>query len=361
MDMIQPVMPEVDFGTDPLPDLYERYATLRDAGHRVIPVRYIGEIAWLLLRHDEVIRIFADEKNFPAADAYDITGVPAMGKILMAMRGDEHRISRTLAGGALLPGAIRRATESLLVPIANDLIDQFGDRRTLDLVAAYTKRYPFNIISRLLGVPITDEAMINGWLGQIISLQWNPQGAMRARALMDEYLTPLLAARRRDPGDDLISQLVTAEIERRRLDEEEILAFLRLLYPAGADTTFLTMSAMMQEVLTRPHALWSGLLAQPELRPLAVEETLRKHPPASLMPRYAKQATEISGVAIPAGSTILLSSGAANHDPAVFPDPERFSLERGADGLRHLRPRSAFLHGVASGQGRTENLLVAAA
>jgi cytochrome P450 len=161
-------------------------------------------------------------------------------------------------------------------------------------------------------------------------LQWDREQALRARADLDAYLMPILDRRRRDPGEDLISQLVTAEIEGRRLDEEEILSFLRLLYPAGAETTFLTMSALMLEILS-DHALYDRLIAHPEDRAAAVEEALRKDAPATLLPRFAETAVTIGDVEIPAGSMILLGSGAANHDPDVFPDPERFSLDRGAN------------------------------
>jgi len=328
MDNLAVSMPEVDFGADPLEDLYERIAVLRDQGSRVVPVRYIGETAWLVLRYGDVTTTFADEKRLPAAAAYERTGMPAMGRILMAMRGEQHRVNRAMAGGALLPGAIRRATEKLLVPVANALVDAFGDRRELDLVAAYTQRYPFNIISRLLGVPIEDEARINGWLGRLIRLQWDRDSALQARADLDAYLIPIVEQRRRDPGEDMISQLVTAEVDGQRLGQEEILSFLRLLYPAGAETTFLTMSALILEVLS-DRALYDRLLAHPEDRAAAVEEALRKDAPATLLPRFADTAVTIADVEIPAGSMILLCTGAANHDPDIFPDPERFSLDRG--------------------------------
>ena len=328
MGNIAPVMPEVDFGADPLEDLYERIATLRERGDRVVPVRYIGETAWLLLRYADVTEIFADEKRLPAAAAYERTGMPAMGRILTAMRGEQHRVNRALAGGALLPGAIRRATETLLVPIANGIIDGFGDRRTLDLIEAYTRRYPFNVISRLIGVPTEDEAQLDRWLGHIIRYQWEPELALGARAALDAYLTPIVAARRRNPGEDLISQLVTAEIEGCRLDEEEVLSFLRLLYPAGTGTTFMTMSALILDVIS-DRAIYDRLMAHPEDRAAAVEEALRKEAPTTMLPRYTEMPVTIGGVDIPAGAMILVCSGAANHDPDIFPDPERFSLDRG--------------------------------
>src|ERR1019366_2354583 len=119
MGNVVPIMPEVDFGADPLEDLYERIAALRALGRAVVPGRYICETAWLILGPADVTQIFADEKRLPAAAAYERTGMPAMGRILTAMRGEQHRVNRALAGGALLPGAIRRATETLLVPLAN--------------------------------------------------------------------------------------------------------------------------------------------------------------------------------------------------------------------------------------------------
>jgi cytochrome P450 len=328
MGNVAAVMAEVDFGTDPLEDLYERIGLLREQGQRVVPVRYIGETAWLVLRYDDVTATFADEKRLPAADAYELTGMPSMGRTLMAMRGEQHRLNRALAGSALLPGAIRRASEALLVPTGNGLIDAFAGRRRIDLVAAYTRPYPFNIISRLLGIPIADEARILGWLDRVIRLQWDRDGALAARAELDAYLIPIVEERRTEPGDDLISKLVTAEIEGRRLDQEEILSFLRLLYPAGAETTFLTMSALMREILS-DRSLYDRLLAHPQDRAAAVEETLRKEAPATLLPRFATRPVTIGDTEIPAGSMILLGSGAANHDPDVFPDPEQFSLDRG--------------------------------
>jgi cytochrome P450 len=330
MEKVAPVMPEVDFGSDPLEDLYERIAVLRGQGHRVVPVRYIGQTAWLLLRYSDVTETFADEKRLPAADAYELTGMPSMGRILMAMRGEQHRLNRALAGSALLPGAIRRAAGTLLVSVANGLIDGFGERRRIDLVAAYTRPYPFNIISRLLGIPIVDEARILGWLDRLIRLQWDRDGALAARAELDAYLIPIVESRRVEPGDDLISQLATAEVEGRRLDQEEILSFLRLLYPAGAETTFLTMSALMREVLS-DRALYERLLVRPEDRAAAVEEALRKEAPATLLPRFAVRSVTIAGTEIPAGSMILLGSGAANHDPDVFNEPEKFSIDRGTN------------------------------
>jgi cytochrome P450 len=325
-----PVMPEVDFGADPLEDLYERLAQLRAAGHRVVPVRYIGETAWLVLRHRDVTEAFADEARLPAAAAYERTAVPAMGRILMAMRGERHRVSRALAGGGMLPGAIRRATERLLVPVAHALIDRLAGRegRPVDLVEAYTKPYPVTIISRLLGVPVADQNQIIDWLAQLIRLQWEPERALAARAALDAYLEPILEARRREPGEDMISALVTADVDGQRLGQEEILSFLRLLYPAGAETTYHTMGALLYEVLRDP-AVHGRAMASAADRTAAVEEALRLHAPATLLPRFAETAVEIAGVVIPAGGMVLLGAGAANHDPELFAEPERFSLDRG--------------------------------
>ena len=150
---IRYVLPEVDFGTDALPDLEARLAALRAAGHRAVPVRYLGGTAWLLLRHEDVGRAFRDPLHFPAAAANLRYSLPVQGRTLLCMEGEEHRIHRALVADAFQPQAVREHTVRLLRPLANELIDGFGARRELDLVEHYCHRYPLRVIAGLLGIP----------------------------------------------------------------------------------------------------------------------------------------------------------------------------------------------------------------
>jgi len=331
--MVEPVYPEIDFGAAPLEDFHDRMAELREQGKRVVPVRFIKDIAWIILRYDDVEAAYADEENLPAAAAYRRHSEPTMGRTLLAMEGEEHRVHRLLMSAAFKPAAIRRAVDSILLPTANELVDAFGERRALDLVAEFSHRFPFYVITRLLGIPDTHHAQLVDWVEGLFSFPWDPERGLRAKAEFTSYVSPLVEARRTDPGDDLISLLATAEAEGQRLTEEAIFSLIRLLFPAGADTTFLSIGSMMHAVL-RDRALYRRLLDRPEDRPLAVEESLRLYGTVALQPRFTEKAIAIGGVDIPANSVLLFGTMPANRDPEVFDRPDTFDIDR--NGARML-------------------------
>jgi cytochrome P450 len=330
---IVPVMPDVDFGVDPIEDFYERTAVLQAEGRRVAPVRFNGGLAWLILKHDDLTAAYSDEEGLPAAPAYERHTVPIEGRTLLAMTGDEHRIQRALVSSAFQPAAIRRLAERTLVPVANSLIDAFQGQQQVDLATAFARVYPFSVISQMLTIPIADEKNVIDWVFMMLRYFWEPERAMTARAALDAYVKPIVEARRRNPGDDIISRLTLAEVEGHRLTEDQILTFVRVLYPAGAETTFLAISGMMFEILSNPEVL-ARLRAHPEDRPAAVEESLRKAGPLAVLPRFTEKAVTIGGVDIPADSWLLYGNGPAGHDPDAFADPEDFVL--GRDANRHL-------------------------
>ncbi len=330
---IEPVMADVDFGVDPIPDFYERTAALQSAGRRVVPVRFNGGLAWLILKHADLERAYADEEGLPAPPAYERHTVPIEGRTILAMTGEEHRIQRALVSAAFQPAAIRRLVNQALVPIANTLIDAFQGHTQVDLAQAFARVYPFSVISHMLTIPIADEKNVIDWVFMMLRYFWEPEKAMAARAKLDAYVKPIVEARRRDPGDDIISRLTLAEVEGHRLTEDQILTFVRVLYPAGAETTFLAISGMMFEILSNPPVL-ERLRANPVNRPAAVEESLRKAGPLAVLPRFTEKAVTIGGVDIPADSWLLYGNGPAGHDPDAFAEPEGFLLDR--DGNRHL-------------------------
>jgi cytochrome P450 len=223
--------------------------------------------------------------------------------------------------------------DKALVPIANALIDAFADRDHADIAAEFARVYPFSVISHMLAIPIGDEKDVIDWVFMMLRYFWQPEESLAARAKLDAYVLPIIRARRDDPGEDIVSRLIQAEVEGHRLTEDQILTFVRVLYPAGAETTFLAISGMMFEILTNPPVL-ARLRTRPEQRPMAVEESLRKAGPLAIMPRYTERDVTIGGVDIPAGSWLLYGSGPAGHDADAFADPERFLIDREAN--RHL-------------------------
>jgi cytochrome P450 len=290
-------------------------------------VRYIGGTAWLLSRHEDVYSAYRDSEHFPSSASYTRIAMPTMGRTIQCMEGDEHRIKRALVSGAFLPGVVRKQTEQLLRPLAHQLIDGFAGRSELDLVEAYCHRYPLQVITRLLGIPADDEQQLIEWIHGLFLYPWDPEGALKAKAAITDYLLPIVRSRRAQPQDDVISQLAAAEVEGHRLDDEDILAFVRLLFPAGADTTYLTLGTMMNAVLGEA-GVAERLRADPALIPAAVEESLRLFGTVCLLPRYTETGFSLDGVQIPPNSTVLFGTGPADRDPAVYPDPHRFDIER---------------------------------
>jgi cytochrome P450 len=319
--------PDLDFARDPIPDLHAVLADLR-ARHRVAPVRYHGERAFLITRFADVQAALADEERFPSAAAYLRHSGPVMGKTIQCMGGAEHRRNRGLVSVGFRPRVMRSFVESFLTPVAHKLVDAFAARGSADLVAEYTTRYAFTVIARLLDLPPTDERDLKRWGDGLIDFPWNPEGARAASREFTAYLKPIIDARRASPGEDLLSELATAELEGERLSDEEIFSFARLLFPAGADTTYRGLGSMLFAVLTHPE-VHAALRADPGLVPAVVHESLRWEAPTAILPRFAPAAVTFADCEIPAGSEVLFGITSGNRDASVFPDPDRFDPGRG--------------------------------
>ena len=151
---------------------------------------------------------------------------------------------------------------------------------------------------------------------------------MRASREFTDYVTPILEQRRREPGDDLISRLVTESAEGEFLDDEQILSFLRLLFPAGADTTMLALGNTLSALLTHPAQL-ALLRSDPdEWIQWAIWEGMRWEPPVGLLPRACPEAVDWHGISIPALTPMIFSINAAHRDPAVYERPDVFDITR---------------------------------
>jgi cytochrome P450 len=316
---------EHDFALD-VPGFHAELARLRRE-HPVAFVPFHGGTAYLLTTYHDVERAFLDEATLPAEAAYRLHSEPVMGRTLQCMTGREHARNRALVFPAFRARLMPDYVAPILAPVAHQLIDRFADRGHADLVTEFTKQYPFTVITRLLGIPPRNEGDIQRWAIALLTFPWDPEGALAASREFTDYLTPIVAARREDPGDDLISTLATAVVDGDRLSDEEIFSFVRVLFPAGADTTFLGLGSLLYALMTHPDAM-QRVRADPESRRLAIEEALRWEPPVSVMPRFAPVDTDQFGPLIPAGSHVLFGVAAANRDPEVFDEPDRFDIDR---------------------------------
>ena len=326
MSAVQPLLPDVDFAYAELPDLHELIDRLRAHGP-VVPVKYLGDTVWLINSYRELKRAFSDEEHFASEAAYRVHSEPSMGRTLQTMSGEMHRINRALVSKPFFPRQMRESVESLIVPVADELLDRIEGRDEVEFVQAFTRPFPFTVITRMLGIPVDNEGRLLEWALKLIDYPWDPEGALRAKRDFGAYMQPILEARRSHPGDDVISTLATAEFEGKRLDDEEILSFLRLLFPAGSDTTYKVGGSLFYAVLSDP-AIRARALQDGAQREAIVQEALRWQPPTALLPRRCSKDTELGGVKIRKDDWVLFGITAANSDPAVFTDPRRFDPDR---------------------------------
>jgi cytochrome P450 len=329
---------DVDYNDQELTGYQARLAPLR-AAKGVVRLRFGSSTGLVLLRYADVRNAFCDDVRFSKSKALRPITFPFMGPNLMGWDGHEHRVKRALVSRAFRRNTIPRYIEPLLRPTAEDLVDDLAPLGETDLMAVFAKKYPLRVITRLLGIPRDDEDKMADWAVSMLNMAGDAEGAVRAHAAFTEFVAPLVEERRAHPGDDLLSTIVTEEVEGERLADDEVFGFLRLLFPAGVDTTWLTLGSLMAAVLEHPE-LHPRLLEDEQERYWAIEETLRWESTTGTEARSITEDVVVSGVAIPAGELVRLAVPVANRDPDVFPDPDRWDLER--------RPK----HHLAFGIGR---------
>jgi cytochrome P450 len=346
MTMTVPAVLDVDIDVL-LEDLPDVPASLRSMRERqpALWARGFGEPALLLLSHDLVNAAFNDEDTFPSAAFYSSVVTDVLGRNLQCMQGAEHRRNRALVSPAFRQRLMPDLVGPLLEPIAHELIDRFVDSGRAELVSDFTSRYPFIVITRLLGLPNHAEADVRRWAMGMLDIQNKYENALQCSQEFIDFVDPILQQRRVDPAHDLLSTLATTEVDDEdgrgvRLSDEEIFNFLRLLFPAGADTTYLGLGNTLHSLLTHPDQMEIVMAdVEGECR-WAAEEAIRLDPPTAWIPRRNPQDVVWHGIDIPAGASLLLGIMAANRDPAVYPDPDRFDVRR--------RPKSVMTFGFGT-------------
>ena len=219
----------------------------------------------------------------------------------------------------------------------------------MDLVADFAAPLPMLVIAEMLGIPVEDRPVLHQWADSILAMSYTiggppdaaqsaQEGFAAATAQMSDYLSSLLTAGHGEPAGDLLTRLNGAEVDGVRLTREEILGFFQLLLLAGSETTTNLISNAIVSLVESPDQL-ARLRANPSCLPIAIEEVLRYRSPLQWMYRVARREVDLCGVAIPAGAMVLAVIGAANRDPAAFPDPDRFEIARDPN------PHLAFGHG----------------
>ncbi|MBP8925450.1 MAG: cytochrome P450 [Pseudomonadales bacterium] len=321
----------IDFAAEQFPGPILHQTLRRFREHQpVSPARYAGLPAFLISGHAELAEAFRDNQRFPPANAYRITFEPVVGLTFQTMEDEAHRLYRRLATPAFRSKAVERMEVGGLAQLAHGLVDAMP-QGSCDLARHFTHRYSFLVISRMLGIPFDREEEFREWAKGFLEFSRDEHYARRCASQITEYLMPILEQRRREPRDDVISGLILADADGHRLDDEEILSNIRLLFAAGASTTTDAMGNLLYALLSQP-GLWELLQKRPELRANTIEELLRWESPVAVLPRVsAATPIEFAGVDIPPNTFCLFAMAAANRDPKVFDDADRFDPGRDSD------------------------------
>jgi cytochrome P450 len=286
---------------------------------------------------DAVNRVFRDGKVFNS-HIYDSTIGLFIGPTILAMEGKKHWEHRNLVSAAFKSKSLLRWEPDVVRPVVNALIDEFIDRGQADLVREFTLEFPTRVISKLLGLPEEDLPWFRQRAVELISYQVKWKRAFEASTALKDYFLDQIEKRRTEPTDDIISDLACAEIDGEKLTDESIYSFLRLLLPAGLETTYRSSGNLLFLLLTHPDQ-FRAVQEHHELIAPAIEEGLRFETPLTTVQRYAAEETELEGVAVPAGAVIDVCIGSANRDGRRWERSEEFDIHR-----KHL-PHISFAAG----------------
>jgi cytochrome P450 len=316
-----------DYNDPNITGYWQRLAPLREE-LGVARLRFGATAGWVLLRYADVSTAFRDDTRFSKGAALKPITFPMMGPNIQGYDGHEHTVHRGLVSPAFRRTAIPRYVEPLLRPTAEELVAEIAPLGEADLMATFAKRYPLRVITELLGIPRQDEDRMAAWAKAMLNAVVDPAGTSRANAEFTDYVTPLVEQRRTHPGDDLLSAIVNEEVEGHRLDDDHVFGFLRLLFPAGVDTTWLALGSLMTAVLQQPVEIRDRLVESESERAWAIEETVRWEGTTGTEPRLTMEDVVLCGRKIRAGELLRLAVPSANHDPRVFDDPDRWDLDR---------------------------------
>lgn len=277
---------------------------------------------------DAVQQVLKDGETFSSKGYADVMG-KVLGHSILEMDEPEHHLYRGLVQQAFSRKAMDTWERELVRDVVDEHIEAFVTRpsQRAELVRELTLPFPVVVIARLLGLPRADLPMFHRRAVEVISAGFEFERAENASQALFDYFSAIIAERRVHPSDDVISVLAQAELEGTRLTDEEICSFLRLLLPAGAETTYRSSSNLLFGLLANPEQL-DALRADRALMPQAIEEGLRWEPPLIAIMRTAARDAEVEGVFVPAGSFVAVNIGSANHDEKVWERPEEFDIFR---------------------------------
>jgi cytochrome P450 len=316
--------------TDPrwTEDPFPIWEELRTASPVVHTDRFLG--CYLPTTYEAVRQIANDTEHFSSRRIIvrDVRPeVAKNGAPPITSDPPDHKPAKQLLLPPFTPDAMKKL-EPRVRAICNELIDEFIADGKCDAAARYTKHIPVRAIAHMLGIPESDGDLFIKWIHMILELSIKNEMMLKeAVEEMTGYFAGHIEARKKNPGDDLISYLLNAKDRNGQpLEDSHVHGSLRLLLIAGIDTTWSAIGASLWHLAKTP-ADRERLIAEPALMPRAVEELLRAYSPVT-MAREVMKETSVSGCPVKPGNMVLLSFPAANRDPRMFPDADKVVLDR---------------------------------
>jgi cytochrome P450 len=341
--MTDTVLSETPLEFDPFSDEYfngpyDLYRRMRDHA----PVYFNEQYGfWALFRYDDVCAAHKDWQTFSSAHGVDLSTLNTdealirMYRSMIMMDPPEHDRLRALVSRVFTPRAVG-ALEPMVREVIVSFLEAFDEADSFDAVADFSGPFPVEVISRMLGVPEGERQQIRHWLdiglhrepGQ---MDPTPEG-IQAQIESGVYWFELADAKRKNPGDDMISRLTQVEVDRgdgemTRLDNQEIAGFAGLLGGAGAETVTKLVGNAVYLFHKNPGE-YRKVIEDPTKIPSAVEEILRYYPPSQYQGRFSVRESTWSGVTVPAGFPTILITGSATRDERFFENPDVFDVDR---------------------------------
>jgi len=323
--------PPVQFDASFLADPDAAYSRLRAEApvHRAVAPD--GSPIWLITRHEDVRAALADTRlslnKANAGTGYRGFNLPPeLDANLLNMDAPDHTRLRPILGR----GFTRARVEGLrprIREIADELLDALPASGPVDLLSGFAAPLPITVICELLGIPVKDRPDFRTWTDHMLAPP-QPEDLPAAVTSLWTYLLHLAAAKRANPGDDLISALIDARDVESQMSEAELISALFLILGAGYENVVHVLGNGIAAVLDRPDTL-ADLRAHPKLLPSAADELVRFASPALLaIRRFPTSDVVIGGTTIPAGDTVMLAMNSADRDPARFDDPDVLDVRR---------------------------------
>ena len=312
--MTAPDIMSADYESNPWPILNE----IRE-NHPI--TFHEGLNSWLLSRFEDVEKVLTSRTFTTENYAWQLE--PVHGPTILQLEGTRHRLTRGIITPTLRGRSMRDTFEHVITRNSAGLIDDWRQDGQVDLVKQFTQKLPISVILDVLGLDHDMKPTFHVWYNAIHDYFTNiagdeevHQAGLRVKEELQAYMLPLIAERKENPGDDLISKIVHAEIEGERLSDIEIKSFISFLLVAGSETTDLQMANMWLRLIEHPEQL-EAVRKDRSLIPAAFAEALRHTPAVLMIMRQASEDTEFHNTTVRAGDLVTLLLSVSYHDPLM--------------------------------------------